>query len=216
MYWQIIGVLGPYILLTIASLYLWLSNKLTYLEYFGVGTAFNLFLNFILKSLIKQPRPKEDLTIGEDTDINTITNLNQYEFGLSAQGKRQGSDRYGMPSGHAQTTAYVLAFMQHILSRSQPQSHLSNQLYAYPYVPLFALMIAIAFATILQRVIYKHHTLLQVIVGLIIGAFVGTITFRMARIKVKGNIKAKEDDNYTNRTRHQNEDRYAIIFDKNK
>jgi len=216
MHWQTIGVLGPYILLIIASLYLWLNNKLTYLEYFGIGTAFNLLLNFILKSLIKQSRPKEDLTIGEDTDTDTNTNFNQYEFGLSAQGKRQGSDRYGMPSGHAQTTAYVLAFMQPLLSRDQPQAHLSNQLYAYPYVPLFALMMAIAFATILQRVIYKHHTLLQVIVGLIIGALVGITTLRMASIKVKGNIEAKEDDNYTNRTRHQNEDRYAIIFDKNK
>ena len=104
---QAIGALGPYILAIITAIYLYAQNRITYLQIFGLGLAINLAINFLIKSAIKQPRPKGDLSSSSTTD---------YEFGLTETGKRQGADRYGMPSGHAQTVGYILAFMSPIFT----------------------------------------------------------------------------------------------------
>lgn len=170
MFFQTIGVLGPYILIAISCVYLWLNQKITYLQYFGAGTVLNLLINSLVKMLLKNPRPKEDLLIG----------VSDYEFGLSDTGKRQGLDRYGMPSGHAQTTAFTLAFMAPILTSVTHH--------------LFALYIAIATITTVQRVAYKHHTMAQILVGLILGGGFGVAAYHMAKRRAKGIIQAKEDD----------------------
>jgi len=89
-----IGYLGPFILLL--STILLLKNKATLLTYYIFGYVLNIGLNIILKSLIQQPRPSEDLHI----------------FNASiAQGKRMGFDAYGMPSGHAQNVFYSVGFI---------------------------------------------------------------------------------------------------------
>ena len=56
-----IGFLGPFILL-ISSIYL-LKNKSTLLTYYIIGYILNIGLNIILKYLLKQPRPSEDLKL---------------------------------------------------------------------------------------------------------------------------------------------------------
>jgi membrane-associated phospholipid phosphatase len=174
MFFQTIGVLGPYILVVLSCVYLWLHQKITYLQYFGAGTVLNLLVNSLVKMWLKQPRPKEDLLNSSETS--------PYEFGLSDTGKRQGMDRYGMPSGHAQTTAFTLAFMACILTSINNASN------------LFALYIAIATITMVQRVAYKHHTMAQILVGLILGGGLGVAAYRMAKQRAKGIIRAKEDD----------------------
>jgi len=89
-----IGYLGPFILL-IATVLL-LKSKSVLLTYYIIGYVLNIGLNIILKSLIQQPRPSEDLHV----------------FNASiAQGKRIGFDVYGMPSGHAQNSFYSAGFI---------------------------------------------------------------------------------------------------------
>lgn len=89
-----IGYLGPFLLLS-ATIIL-LKNKATLLSVYVVGYVLSLIINIILKELIKQPRPSEDLSI----------------FNASvAHGKRISFDRYGMPSGHATSVFYSTAFV---------------------------------------------------------------------------------------------------------
>jgi len=91
---DIIGYLGPFVLLLATMLLL--KNKTTLLTYYIIGYVLNIGVNIILKSLIQQPRPSEDLHI----------------FNASiAQGKRMGFDVYGMPSGHAQGAFYSVGFI---------------------------------------------------------------------------------------------------------
>jgi membrane-associated phospholipid phosphatase len=89
-----IGYLGPFLLLS-ATIIL-LRTKATLLSVYVVGYVLNLIINIVLKELIKQPRPSEDLSI----------------FNASiAHGKRISFDRYGMPSGHATSVFYSTAFI---------------------------------------------------------------------------------------------------------
>lgn len=67
------------------------------------------------------------------------------------------SEAYGMPSGHSQTVFFSLVFF-FMVTRS---------------IPLLLIMLFIAMCTIFQRVLYRKHTILQVIVGAIIGIILG-------------------------------------------
>jgi membrane-associated phospholipid phosphatase len=89
-----IGYLGPIILLM--STLVLLKNKTTLLTYYTFGYILNIGMNVILKSLVQQPRPSENLHI----------------FNASiANGKRIGFNAYGMPSGHTQTAFYSVGFI---------------------------------------------------------------------------------------------------------
>ena len=89
-----IGYLGPVILL-VASIFL-LKNKATLLSTYIFGIIISSIMNCILKYIIKEPRPSEDLNI--------------YNASI-AQGKRVSFDKYGMPSGHATGVFYSTAFI---------------------------------------------------------------------------------------------------------
>lgn len=157
-----IGYLGP-IILFIFSIFL-LKNKSTLLSTYIFGTILSIIINSLLKYIIKQPRPDEDLSI--------------YNASI-AHGKRISYDKYGMPSGHATGVFYSTAFIFFALKQ--------------PYISLFYLIISIN--TAYQRVKYKNHTILQVIVGSIIGAFTGYIAYIYATKKLVGLLKLKKDDN---------------------
>ena len=69
------------------------------------------------------------------------------------------SDSYGMPSGHAQMAAFVTTFFL---------------LYAKEYKYVFGtIFTAITFATLYQRYKYRAHSLFQIVVGALIGIFMG-------------------------------------------
>ena len=83
-----------------------------------------------------------------------------------------------MPSGHAQSSIFSTVFIY--LSLRQ-----ENLLYFYA---LFSLLI------ISQRVVFNYHTILQVIVGAIVGAGFAYFVYYLAREKIKGHITEKKDD----------------------
>lgn len=175
---QYIGVLGPYILLVLSGLYLWMNSSMTLLTYFAVGTLVNNLINYVFKTLFKQSRPTKDLTI-ENGAI-------QFEFGLDIDDKtglpkRVGSDKYGMPSGHAQNVAFVLMFMYQVLSN-------------YKSFWYLFIIFMISVITVVQRVAYYHHTIFQVVVGFILGSIMGHITYSLAKKRIRGNLVEKEDD----------------------
>ena len=84
-----IGFLGPFILLTIGIWQLW-GNHGFWCAYLVV-TIVNSFVNKIVKSIVKQPRPFDGESI-MDEGYN-------------------GCEMYGMPSGHSQSVFSSLTFL---------------------------------------------------------------------------------------------------------
>lgn len=71
------------------------------------------------------------------------------------------SEAYGMPSGHAQTIFFSMIYF-YMITRS---------------IYWLIIMLFIAGCTISQRLIYRKHTLLQIIVGSLIGSLYGYFTY---------------------------------------
>ena len=165
-----IGEKGPLILMITTIVVLW-SNK-NQLIYCMIGSCVNLLLNIFLKGIFQQPRPSEN------TDTKT------FQLALK-NGKRfifkNGIpyDIFGMPSGHAQLCLFLTTFVFLCLRQY-------NILLVYLLVSLLSAY---------QRVKHSHHTILQVVVGGIVGIFMGYITYIMSNNNIKGLIKKKPDDN---------------------
>lgn len=162
-----IGSLGPIILNFLSMYLLWNKNNLFF--YYIVGAFIDAILNLILKGLFQQPRPTID----------------QKSFDLALKyGKRflfkdgMPYDMFGMPSGHSQSSFFSTVFIYLSLKKN-------NITYIY---------LAISLLTMLQRVVYNHHTVLQVIVGGLIGSAVGYLFYYLSSEKVKGLIREKLDD----------------------
>ena len=100
------------------------------------------------------------------------------EIGV-VNGSRIGFDKFGMPSGHAQNCGYNLAFINLIL----------NDLF------ITTLYILISIVSLLQRYLYKNHSMLQLLVGLFIGIGFGYLTYLLGNKYIMGNIKMKKDEN---------------------
>lgn len=95
-------------------------------SYYVIGIIMNSVLNIFLKQIIHQPRPDSR--------------------------ERLKLETFGMPSGHAQSTAFSTVYI-----------YLSTQtslIYVYLFVTILCMI---------QRVAYNHHTFLQVYVGVLVG-----------------------------------------------
>jgi undecaprenyl-diphosphatase len=91
---------------------------------------------------------------------------------------RVGFDKYGMPSGHAQNCGFVFAFLTLSLTNY--------------YISSIVLFISVI--SMLQRYLYKNHTIFQLVVGFIIGLIIGYLFYFISCKKLSGNIKPKKDD----------------------
>ena len=166
---NIIGNYGPLILIFI-SLYLLRKYK-NLLFYYVIGIFTNVLLNLFLKGIILQPRPSEDPKL-----FNlAIKNGKRFIFknGIIPH------DICGMPSGHTQSAIFSTVFIY--LS-------LKNTKIALSYL-------IISLITMYQRIEYKFHTPLQVIIGGIVGSLFAYVIFYLAKQNIKGIIKIKSDDN---------------------
>lgn len=98
---DLIGYYGPNILFWL-SLFLLYPTR-TYLIIYIIGFILNIAINFVLKTIVKQPRPKEDLDIFNPTKKHS---------------KRGSLHIYGMPSGHSQmvlfSTTYIYLIFKNI------------------------------------------------------------------------------------------------------
>jgi membrane-associated phospholipid phosphatase len=88
------------------------------------------------------------------------------------------SDIYGMPSGHAQHVFFSTFFIYLTL-----QNH---------YIALVYLVISVL--TMVQRVKYQNHTILQVIVGGIIGMILAYMAYIYTSKKIVGKLLPKKED----------------------
>jgi membrane-associated phospholipid phosphatase len=160
-----IGYFGPQILAI--TTFVLLFKKKMLLQFYLVGYIINILLNIVLKGLIKQSRPSEDKHM-----FNIWLNN-----GMKTD--RHWYDRFGMPSGHAENVFYSTVFIYFA-------SVNSNWLIFY---------LLISLNTIYQRVKYKNHTVLQVIVGSIVGSMMGWLVYYFSQVSIKGKMSLKQDDN---------------------
>lgn len=162
------GQNGPLILF-ITSIFL-LYDKQTLLIYYTIGFLLNMVINLMLKGIIQQPRPDIDTTkfnVAMKHGKRFIFN-NGFPY-----------DIFGMPSGHSESCLFSATFV--FLS-------LHNQQHLFMYL-------LTSIVTMTQRVFHNHHTVLQVIVGSMVGILVGYLFFNLSKSKLSGIIEPKKDDN---------------------
>jgi hypothetical protein len=83
-----------------------------------------------------------------------------------------------MPSGHAQSCGFNLAFITLVLNNSF----------------ITGLYLVISFISLYQRYKYSNHTILQLIVGFLLGLGFGYMIYHVGNKWIKGNLIMKFDD----------------------
>ncbi len=145
-----IGFFGPLILFCIS---LWkLSMRTPFLYgYLGLFLA-NTIINKALKLLFQEPRPEGSMTIvGEPY---------------------QGADKYGMPSGHAQSVGFSTTYLYLVTK---------NALW-------LVLELGIVGLTLIQRWKYRNHSVPQLTVGMLVGTFLGYYGYQVMQLWIKKSI----------------------------
>jgi membrane-associated phospholipid phosphatase len=164
---ECINYLGEYspFLLFFISLFL-LRDKGNLFYYYIYGIIANSIINAILKIIIREPRP----SIGEkDFKLASKNGFHFYNY-----------DKYlGMPSAHSQNVFYSTFFVFFALKKYN----------------ILLLYLFISFITVYQRVYFNYHTVSQVFVGGIIGIIIAYATFYTAKIKIKGKLKNRKEEN---------------------
>ena len=162
-----IGTYGP-IMLIFPSMYL-LWNKQNLLFYYTVGIFVDAVLNLILKGFFLQPRPSVD----EKTFDLALKHSKRILF-------KDGIpyDIFGMPSGHSQSVLFSTTFIYLALRKNN----------------IFYIYLIISLLTMLQRVTYNYHTVLQVCVGASVGSALGYLFYYLATQNITGQIREKIDD----------------------
>ncbi|RNA18032.1 dolichyldiphosphatase 1-like [Brachionus plicatilis] len=129
-----------------------IRRDLTTILYF-IGFLITELVNFVLKNLIKQPRPY----------------LNEHR-------SKGNFSKYGMPSDHSQVMFYFSTFFVLMVAyRYYIYQSKLMQILIKSFLCVLAIFAAILVA--FSRVYLKYHTNEQVIAGSLIGIFCGSIWF---------------------------------------
>jgi membrane-associated phospholipid phosphatase len=168
-----LGYYTPYILFFLSLIVIKKRNIFFY--YYVGGFLLNYLLNITLKGFLKQPRP--------DSHVALLNIMKQ-------EGRYVDPQMYGMPSGHAQESFFSLFYVFWLLKNKENKTK-------QQWLGVFGLLCLI---TVFQRVMTKKHSVMQIMVGSIIGGMVGTLFYKMGEFQVKGEDKdkdrgSKEDNN---------------------
>ena len=162
-----LGIFGPLILIIASIVTLW--NKTIFYYYYKIGIVTNFILNYLLKILLCQPRPNENI---EKFNL-AVKNFDHFTIKNNLP-----HDIFGMPSGHAQSvffsTVYVFLVKKNI--------------------KIFILYLIISLITIYQRIESNNHTILQTIVGSLLGSLYAIIIYYLGQKNIIGIISSKKDD----------------------
>lgn len=126
---------------------------------FFVGALCCVVLNVLLKRLCLAPRPNSDDAFFRVT-MSMEKNRNDPWF---------IARHCGMPSGHAQLAGFALVYV--VLSTHQ--------------WGIWATMAALTIVTCVQRVVTQAHSVLQVLVGLLVGMVLGWVFYDMTTRALK-------------------------------
>ena len=158
-----------FILIFISLFLLWNKQNLFY--YYIIGVSINELINMFLKILTKQDRPnsnKIDDTVDNNivnNDKNSIVNNDKNSINNDKNVLLSSNiQKYGMPSGHAQSTAFSAMFIYLSLHN----------------IYLTTIFVIISFIASFQRVYLHFHTFEQVIVGILVGSFLSCLFYKLA------------------------------------
>ncbi len=168
-FFQKVGEFAPIFLVFLSGYLLWKKENLLF--YYIIGIVLSSILNFIIKIIIKQPRPSADLKL-----FNIAMKNGKYLIFKDGM----PYDLFGMPSAHSQMIWFSTIFIY--LS-------LKNTKISLIYI-LFCII------TMLQRYYFNHHTISQVIVGSFVGSIFAYFIFYMAEKQIIGKVKEKKDDDF--------------------
>jgi membrane-associated phospholipid phosphatase len=159
-----IGHTAPILLFFITICILYINHHHSLLTLYGIGMIVNIAMNILLKAIIQSPRPSE-------------TTHNFYNLKLSD--RFINANKYGMPSGHAQSTFFSTTFIY-----LATKNHIFTIMY-----------LLISIVSLYQRVVYQYHTIIQIAVGSILGFATSYATYQYAQSYLKGTTRTKPDDN---------------------
>ena len=124
----------------------WAYRRPSHAALFAVGFALNEITNHLLKRTIKAPRPNEDIR------------LFQLEV---ASGRPIDTERYGMPSHHAQIAFYITVFLS----------------LTFKSVSLLIVSGFVSLYVCYMRVKERKHSVLQVFVGAAVGGSMAALVY---------------------------------------
>lgn len=166
------------ILIFISLLLLWNNQNL--FCYYVIGISVNEIVNYLLKILIKQDRPNNDMVnkniVNDDPDKQMVNDtdkqiVNEHDVidkeTIMYDKNKLLSDniqKYGMPSGHAQSTAFSTMFIYLSLHN----------------IYLTSIFVIITLIASFQRINLYFHTVEQVIVGMLVGSFISYFFYKLA------------------------------------
>jgi len=188
-----VGNYGPFFLIFLSIWILYTSKYNTYIYYYVIGLIINTILNLLLKGAIQEPRPAYMSKTNPGAFQKKVKNILNTRHGIPF-------NLFGMPSGHAQTTLYTLTFMYFVFFNKGMMglgfgTGLDyNQKHSRGWLVIFTFLI-VGGIILFQRVLFGHHTSFQVVVGFIIGVFVGWGFYYIGKQKIKGVLRERDDDN---------------------
>ena len=124
-----------------------LSKTRRFFPFFLFGIL-NDILNRILKRIIRDPRP----SLFQHTETGKFDTLTFI------------AGKWGMPSGHAQHIFYCIGYL------------LQSGYTTINKIDIIPVLLLLSVATLYQRWIYHYHTILQLVVGSIVGFLFGVFS----------------------------------------
>lgn len=148
-----IGEMSPLYFVVITSYFLYANKRQYYLGGYFVFLILNELVNYILKDTIREKRPMyEDKYEYEGSPL--IGNLVRIQ-----------PNKYGMPSNHMQNLLFSSIYLYCVIQNS----HIL-------IIELFVISIVFYYRYITQK-----HTIPQLLVGSLIGGFVGYLSFMVIK-----------------------------------
>ena len=155
-----LGFYGPILLIILNIFAMW--GRWYYILCFILGVGLDNVLNHILKNMICEPRPEKciptvfDPCTGQRATVPyRLQQLSPKQASLA--GDFGSKPDYGMPSGHAESAVYCWTFLWLMYPK----------LSWYTGIGAFLVMM-----TLLQRHVYRRHSIEQ----LFVGSFLGSVT----------------------------------------
>jgi membrane-associated phospholipid phosphatase len=187
-----LGLYGPVLMAGLTVSQFWNRVGFPYLIVYFLGYFMNKKLNEMLKLLFKSPRP-EPMDMLKQQQRDMFGWFHRWMSGSSVDDTKIYIPRahiYGMPSGHAQSAGYSLAFFYTVFSKAIHESrHISVVLAVWIF------MVAVDGIVLWQRWAYKAHTVAQLAMGNLVGAVFAaglvTLVKRYLRLSVGDSVAKK-------------------------
>lgn len=169
-----LGYQGPAILNIVVGFEMW--GRWLWFGTFFVGFWLNKWINEYLKAWIREPRPRTlDVSAVKSRDLM----WRLFDLDITSP-----VHRWGMPSGHAQSVGFAVAFFYFMKEKKiQWMDKFDKD------TLVFSGMVFLGFLTLCQRWLTEAHSIAQLVVGSLVGGFVAWVMVLLAKWVMVGYTK---------------------------